>query len=1247
MRKYLLLLSIFILSFSANDVQSEFIVLDWNKMPSLYRAGNNTYSYSFDGAVFSPGKNGMPCFSKIYDLSTGQSGFKFVIEDLRFDEVENELDTVVFSSLPLEVSLESQVLKSGGAYKTEVQVFPFKRSGGKLFRLASFNLKKIPVKLNKSAVSSSTQEWKSVSVLNTGTWLKVKTSGKGVYKIPYSTLSEWGFSEPSKVSVYGSGGIRLSEKPGEITYDDLEQNAVWHDENNGENCLFFYEPGNICWEPDGDGEYFQHSNHYYSNNGYFFLSEDAGSTKIVEKMDQVGGVATSQLTEFDAYDVYEKDVNNLISSGKNWYGEKLSYSSSKSVGFGLKELGSSKKIHLKISALARSYQSSSMYVYANSELLGTLSFSSVNTESNEGAYASGKSAELSYSAGSTDLEVGWAYRGSNSNAIAWLDYIEINYRGKLTVGNGELFFRDLSSVGEGNIVEFQVESSSSSLRVFDVTDMNDVTEIPVDVSGDTHTFKRPADELREYLAFDPSGTFSEPGLVGEVENQNLHGLSSPEFLIVAHPSFLDAANDLAQFHESYDGLSTEVVSSIQVYNEFSSGHFGAVGIRNFIKMFYDRGNTLKYVLLFGDGSFDNKNIQSGDLNFIPTFQSDNSLTPVSSFITDDFYVILDEGETVYSGAIDLGIGRIPASTVYQARTVVDKIENYRSSAALGNWRNILCFVGDDEDSNLHMTQSENLADMVNENHPEYVTKKIYLDAYAQETTTSGEEYPGANEAIKQDIGEGVLIFNYVGHANKKHLAEENVLDISGINSLSNFNTLPIFVTATCEFSRFDYDEMSAGEHILFNANGGGIGLFSTTRVVISDQNYLLSRSFYNHVFERGENDEPYRLGDVMRLAKINISNSTNKRNFSLLADPALRLSYPKYEVVTSTINNQDATSAPDTIGALQKITVSGYVADYEGKKIEGFTGQIIPTVYDKAIETETLGNAGGTPMKFEVQENVLYKGVASVDNGEFSFSFVVPKDISYNLGNGKIIYYADNGDTDANGVFENFIIGGTDNQIADSQGPDIKMYMDSKDFVPGGKTSTSPTLLAYLSDENGINTTGTGIGHDITAVLDGDYSNVYVLNDYYQSDIDDYTSGALEYQLAGLSAGAHTLTLRAWDVANNSSEAEIQFVVSGELQITGVSNYPNPMQNYTYFVFGHNQSGATFDVLIEVFDIEGRRIDYFTSEVSSNGLESTPVYWDLNELKLDAGNGVYVYRVTIQNEEGARDSKSGKIIISY
>ncbi|HKI88161.1 MAG TPA: type IX secretion system sortase PorU [Draconibacterium sp.] len=1247
MKKYTFLLFLFIVGFTINDVQKEFIVISWKISNNSDENNPGGTVITFDNAAFPYAGSALPVYTKTYPLSNAVQDFRFVVENPVFEPWETSADISFLNEIPDEIQVKKFNIKSGNIQKLQIQIIPVVKQKGKILLLKSFELQHVPV-FHKSA-KVEMHDWKTESVLKNGKWLKIKTSGKGVYKIPYSKLQEWGFSNPAGVHVFGSGGTILPENPANIVYDDLVQSAVWHGKNNGTDCLFFYEPGNVRWTPDNSGEYFTHVLNNYSTKGYFFLTEDVGESKNVEKYSEIQESSTHSITSFDAYQLYEPEKYNLLpgGSGKQWFGDRFLNGTSKKVQFDLTELDNSASVSVRINAAARSYLASEMQVSANQTELGMLNFFKVNTGELTSLYADERQGRFSSEPQNNQLEVSVKYSGGNENAEAWLDFIEVNYRKKLKLNNDVLFFRDEASVGISNILEFNIENSSSETKVFDVTDVNNVKEVPLRISGTVARGIRPADELREYAAFNSNGNFPEPELVGEVENQNLHGLSTPEFLIISHANFLDAANSLAEFHRTRDGMSVEVVDADKVYNEFSSGNKDATGIRNFIKMFYDRDNKLKYVLLFGDGSYDNKNINSGSADFIPTFQSANSLNPVASFVTDDYFVILDDNESVYNGSVDLGIGRIPASTKYQAELVVNKIKNYYSPEALGDWRNVVCFIGDDGDGNLHMNDSEKLANQVNDSHKEFITDKIYFDAYVQETTTAGERYPDVTDAINKRVKDGVLVLNYVGHANDRFLADEHVLDVSNINSWSNANSLPIFVTATCEFSRFDADETSAGEYVLFNANGGGIGLFSTTRVVFAYSNYLLSKSFYNFVFQRDANGEHYRMGDIMRLAKINTINTTNKRNFSLLADPALKLSYPEYQVVTSTINQQNASEMSDTIGALQTITISGYISDYKGNKLDNFSGEITPTVLDKAVMMKTLGNAGGTPMDFKVQENVIYKGVASVKNGDFSFSFVVPRDISYNLGKGKIVYYADNGIVDAHGAFDNFVIGGSGSQISDNQGPEIQLYMDSEDFVSGDKTSKNPILLATLSDENGINTVGTGIGHDITAILDDDYSNVLVLNKYYQANIDDYTSGVIQYPMKNLSVGKHTLKLKAWDVANNSTEVEIEFVVSGKFEITSVSNYPNPVNDHTFFIFQHNQSDATLNAIIEIFDQGGRRVDYFTTEIGSNGTTSNPVRWDLSESNLILQSGIYVYRITAQNNEGVITSKSGKLIIAH
>jgi len=1085
------------------------------------------------------------------------------------------------------------------------------------------------------------------SVLSSGKWLKVSTSGKGIYKIPHSSLIQWGITDPYKVNIYGAGGLMLDEKTGEPVFDDLPRLAVTHGKSNGADCLFFYAPGTVEWKVDPDGQFFEHRLNPYATKGYFFITEGTGASETIEILPVVEQEATHAIDFYDAYDLYEQEKFNLLRSGKQWFSDKFINGSTKNYNFSLHDISASAEITVTLNAAAHSSATSEIIIFANQKKVGEINFDRVNTSDATSLYADERELVITFPVQQDDLNLTVKYYSGAANARAWLDYIEINYSRKLKLHNDEpLFFRDIASVGEGNIAEFSIENSSSGLKVWDVTDFFNVKEVPAGLAGNVTKIRRPAFQLQEYVVFDMDGNFPEPQFESEVENQNIHGISTPEFLIISHPDFMDSAEELADFHRSYDGMEVEVVSADLIYNEFSSGRKDATGIRNFIKMLYDREEGLKYVLLFGDGSYDNKGVNNESNCFIPTYQSDNSLNPVATFVTDDYFVILDEGETVYEGTMVVGIGRIPCSTTYQAEVVVNKIKNYNSEDALGKWRNHVCFIADDEDGGMHVTDSEKLADMLNENHGEFVTDKIYLDAYQQVTGPGGESYPEVTAAINRKVKEGLLVLNYVGHANERFMSDEKVLDVSHINSWTNADKLPIFVTATCGFSRFDADETSAGEYVLFNPNGGGIGLFSTTRLVYAYSNYLLSRSFYNFVFEEDEDGEHYRMGEIMRLAKINTTGSINKRNFSLLADPALKLSYPKYNVITNGINGHDVFGQADTLGALQHVTVSGFISDISGKKADNFSGEIIPAVYDKAVMIKTLGNAGEMPVGFKVQENIIYKGLVNVTDGDFTFSFVIPKDISYNPGNGRIIYYADDGSIDAHGVYSNFIVGGSSSQVADNEGPKIDLFLNTTDFVPGDKVEKNCSLLAFLSDENGINTVGSGIGHDITAILDNNLSEVMVLNDYYQSNEDDFTSGTVIFPLTGLSAGKHSLRIKAWDVANNSSEKEIEFEVTDNFYISEVRNSPNPVYDYTFFTFRHNQPDASMDAIYEVFDLNGRRVDYFTAVVGSSGLESNRVRWDLNASDSELENGIYLYRITVKNNDGVITSASGKMIVT-
>ena len=1188
-------------------------------------------------------EEGVPLYQEVIELDGSNQRIEIVNPVF---SILNTTSKKKYKTIQEELSVVPRYVYSKGKFQAILDFVPLITENGQFKKLMSFDIvvtttteKKSSFKINK--------EWKSSSVLSSGHWVKIKTSAEGVHKITYSQLQSWGFSNPTSVRLYGNGGYMLPKMNDDFYYDDLQQNAIYHGKDGeGNNCIFFYSTGTVRWNADKSTGLFSHELNDYSDYAYYFLS-DQGNEKNVELESRLTTEATIQRSTFDEHVYHEANLENLIKSGRRWFGEKFSNGQQKSVTLELENPVSGQAAHISIKAAGRSIKASSLSVSLNNSSVDAVSFTPVNTGDALAIYAdiSNQEYELTNSGDAVDLSL--KFNASNNISYAWLDFVTINYKRELKL-DGQLLFRDLSSVGDGNITEFNLAATASNLQIWDVTDYTAPVGVPFTEASNQVSFKIATDELHEFVAFKTDASLPEPELVGDVTNQNLHQLSNIDMVIISHPDFVSQANNLAQFHREKDQFSIEVVTPSDVYNEFSGGAPDVAGIRNFLKMLYDQDNSsLKYVLLFGDGSYDNKNISGEATNFILTYQSPNSLVPTSSFVTDDFYALLDDGEGEYSGLIDVGIGRIPANTTTEAKTVVDKVMNYASADALGDWRNVICFIGDDEDASTHMSQADQLAEFVNNMNPSFYTDKIYFDAFKQESTTSGERYPDVTDAINSRVKEGVLILNYTGHANETSLAEEKVLSTNDINSWSNYNRLPIFVTATCEISRFDDDETTGGERILFNSNGGGIGLFSTTRVVYSTPNYILNKEFYEHVFSQDENGENLRMGEVLKRSKNGISTGINKRNFTLLADPALSLAFPKYKVETETINGMQAETFVDTIGSLSTVTVVGQVTDNLGNLLERFNGDLIPVVYDKKYEVETLGNGGETPFNYEMQNNIIYKGVTTVTSGRFEFSFIVPKDISYAVGKGKISYYANNGEVDAHGVFENFSIGGTsDGSINDSEGPMVNLYLNDTDFLSGGKVGKTSILIANIEDENGINTIGVGIGHDITAVLDDDNSNIMVLNDYYLSEKDSYKKGQVIAPLNNLSVGEHTLKFKVWDVLNNSTEVEIHFVVDTNLEILSVESYPNPASDIANIIFSHNRPDESFDAQLEIYSYTGSLVDVLKQRIGSNGSKSLPLVWQINESQMLIRNGAYLYRVIITADDGYSASKSGKIIIS-
>ena len=1202
----------------------------------------------FDGSIFID-QSRLPYWMESFEVNS--SDVKVEINDAIFEPIQNSFLTLP-DSVGSDLTFKIEIGLSAGHSILQVRVFPFVRRNNQIERLVEFSVsvKDSPYRL-KSA--SAPYNWKATSVLRSGKWAKIKTKEKGIYKITFDQLKLWGFSNPDQVSMYGNGGNVLSVLNKAIRTDDLNNYPILKGKDNtGKDCLFFYSNGNIRLDEDSKTGIITHKQNCYSDEIYFYLS-DQGTPRIIGKSSEPAGNVDRKADSFSNYAFYEKESINLIASGSQWFGEVFNQAQQRTFNLTLENADLTKSVQLVVSVAARSSLPSSTTVTANGKSVGSISFNALTVSDLTSYFADEQISLFSGQVPTENFQINLSYNASNNTSYAWLDYISVNYQSFLNMKKDVYTFRGKGADGTILISEFALKGALSTTKIIDVTDINNSFEMPAVYLDGQLKFKSNSSATREYVAFNPGGTIPVPEFVGAVANQNLHAADLSEMIIVSNSALLSAADELAEFHRNTDGMKVQVVTPDVIYNEFSGGLPDPSGFRNYFRMCYDLGNqtgkkTLKYILLMGDGSYDNRNILGKNHNLLPTFQSANSLSPTESFVTDDFFVFLDENEGGSQGIVDLGIGRISANTLDNAKTVVRKIMNYQVKESMGNWRNVVTFIGDDEDYNTHMSQAESLASFVNRKYPEFFTDKIYLDAYKQLSTSGGEKYPDVTSAINNRVKQGTLVMNYTGHANEEFLTDEKVLDISTINSWSNTNKLPIFVTATCEFSRFDSDATSAGEEILFNPQGGGIGLFSTTRLVYSGDNFVINSKFFEYIFEKDELGNNLRLGDVMRQAKAASNTGINQLNFSLLADPAMRLANPNCQVITASINGKSAGTQMDTIRTLSVVTVKGYVADNKGVKLSSFNGEIVPTVYDKALQVETLGNAGQAPMSYSVQNNIIYKGLASVKNGEFEFSFFVPKDISYKIDKGKILYYASSETVDAQGYFDGFYVGGASkNTVADSKGPEVELFLNSDSFKDGDQVSASSVLIANITDATGINTSGTGIGHDITAVLDGDDSNVMILNDYYQANKDLYTSGMIVFPLTKLTEGEHVIKLKVWDVLNNSSEVEIRFVVKDDFRIETVNCYPNPTHGHTKFKFTHNQPDEKLDVTLEVFSSSGAQVDLFKISVGSSGTESLPFEWIPAERLVNLKSGIYIYRLTVTTNDGKIGSGSGRLVFVY
>lgn len=1266
MKRFLTILYVLITLVGFGQQKIE-VTLDWQDITSVETINNLKVNYiSFDGSQVNYQYGSLPVFS--YEMESPSTVYNYELEIVNAicDTLSIENSQLISDADLATKEFENWVQSHGAITNFNVLSLKMDSVSGRLILLKEFTIvaSLVPVD-EKQKMASNDPVYSSQSVLASGKWFKLGIVNTGVHKLDYDFINSLGVNpseiDVDKIGIFGNYVGLLSEGNSTDKVDDLQENSIQiigMDDGSfdEDDYVLFYAQNQEQWKFNPFTLRFDYLKNIYADTVYYFFTPDMGSKKILQTEESLNVVPTSTVTSFVDYLAHEKDLVNLMFSGKEWFGESLSMANPEiTFSHNIPNLITDKSIFLKFDIVARAYENSTFNVFVNDNLVVDTTQISYVSPSSEGIYARRSTRSEAFFVNENNIQIKPIYNTNLSSATAWINYYLLNFERELIFDNGQMQFRQPAVTALGNNSKFEIRTNSQNLKIWEITDNHNPINVNFNNNSNLVDFILSTDELREFVIFDNTAFF-EPVDFKSVERQNLHGINSVDFIIISPDEFRSQAERLAEIHSVHDGLTTVVVSPESIYNEFSSGSQDITAIRDFMRMLYKKRafeNGPGYLLMFGDASVDYKHRIHGNTNFVPTYESKESLRATQSFVTDDYFGLLDDDEgPSCSGVLDIGIGRFPIKNIQEAEIAVNKVENYlkRDSKTLNNWTKSICFIADDGDNNLHFRQVElQLSPIVDTLNDGIDIMKIYSDSYAKIQVPGGYRFPDVNNRINDQVENGALIVNYTGHGGLIGWSEELILNVPMINSFDNFNNLPLFITATCEFSRFDNPEFcSAGEYVFLNEAGGGIALLTTTRLAYAAANIIVNTRVYSNLLETEDGSIP-RLGDMIRMAKN--PSSENFLNFSLLGDPALQLAFPQKEIETQFINSNSVIGRPDTISALMEVNVEGIIKKQNGEIDTDFSGIIYPVVYDKASKYQTLGNTSGSyPADFEVEDKVLYKGKATVINGEFSFTFLVPKDISYNYGFGKISYYAY--DTinfvDAWGGFKNVVIGGlNDDVVNDGKGPEISLFMNNRDFVNGSEVENDLLLIADFFDENGINSTGNGLGRDIVATIDDDYSGSLNLNENYNSDIDTYKKGNLAFDIGELEIGWHTLSLKAWDLMNNSTTQTIEFYVGYEDApvLSGVYNYPNPFKNETTFTFKYNGTTDIKNIEIEIFDIRGQYITSLSLNDDNSNYLNTDIVWNGSDHNGNIlSKGIFLYNIFITDQFGNTNVIKQKMI---
>ncbi|MCQ2335298.1 MAG: type IX secretion system sortase PorU [Paludibacteraceae bacterium] len=1095
----------------------------------------------------------------------------------------------------------------------------------------------------------------SSSVLSDGQFVMIRIQETGMYKLTYDELKKLGLN-PASVRIYGYGGARLAQDFTKKKIDDLPLVPVYQEKGadgvfgNGDYIVFFGQ-GIVNWEYNGSR--FVHTKNCYSDYGYYFLTSQKGETQTIQMAEEETASATRVVNTYWNHQLHEKDTINLVDrtgmegGGREFYGEQFNPGQTRKFTFTYPEGIVGDKMIAYVDLAGTGFNAEMQFItkIAGNEYTTNILGSTDHLQRATTGKLS-KSVPTDYNAQQT-VEI----KFTGQDALGFLNYIELAAECNLKCTTGPLYFRTNLGYNNSEVLEFHVSNATSQTQIWDVTDLAHIQRVPATLNGDVLTFKANNQTIHDYVAFNPSDIKLSATAVGEVPNQNLHRLKDIDMVIITPEEFKAEAQRLADAHEQYDNMTTAVVTDKQVYNEFSSGTPDATAYRWLMKMLYDRskkgeGQAPRYLLLFGDGTFDNRKyyIQSGN-NWLLTYQAKNSVNEVKAYATDDYFAFLDdeEGENDIRGRMDISVGRLPVNTIDQSRQVVDKLIRHMGNTSRGRWKNQVLFLADDGDHNLHTMCADTAAEPIRRDMPDFIVNKVYLDSYTQVVNASSESYPLAETKMNNLLNQGVLLFDYSGHAGYNNATNEGLISVATIRKMQNQN-LAFWLFATCSFALFDAGKVSAAEEAVLHPTSGALAVCSSDRTVYADRNWPLNRYVCEALFAHDDDFHyPNRIGDAVRLGKNACGSDENKLAYVLLGDPAISLHFPtQYQVKTSQM--------PDTLNALSVNDVHGYIETEEGDTASWFNGKLSITIFDKMQELKTLDNdepdnSKKKIMPFNDFPNTLFQGETEVRDGKFEFQFMVPKDIRYSFGPGRLVYYAYDTETleEAVGHYDKMIIGGSSTlEIVDTIGPELNVYLNTPSFMNGDKTHATPHFYADISDEHGINTVGSGIGHDLLLVIDGKASQTYALNEYFTAKSGSYQRGTVSYSMAELTEGMHTAQFKAWDLVNNSSSTTLSFEVVKGLapDIVSVMAYPNPvaMGDVLHVAVDYTQPDLNMQTDLYVYDLSGRLIYHQQQQ----GVEN--LQWNINESRVPAG--VYLYKVELSSVNTKAISKSGKLIIT-